>query len=72
MTKDKSAKFSSLPEPNFVMSEADVAKAQEEKAKAAEKAADPELTADEKNANKDLHNRADQEIKTLEKVRSVI
>jgi hypothetical protein len=71
-TKEKSAKFSALPEPNFVMSEEDVAKAQEEKEKAAEKAADPELTPDEQNANKDLHNRADQEIKTLEKVRSVI
>jgi len=71
-TKEKSAKFKNIPEPDFKMTEADVAKAQKEKEKAAEKAADPELTADEKNANKDLHNRADQEIKTLEKVRSVI
>ena len=71
-TKEASAKFKNLPEPDFRMTEADVAKAQEEKEKAAENVADPELTVDEKNANKDLHNRADQEIKTLEKVRSII
>jgi hypothetical protein len=71
-TKEKSSKFSALPEPNFKMSEEDVAKAEEEKAKAKEAAEDPELTPDEQNANKDLHNKADQEIKTLEKVRSVI
>ena len=54
------------------MTEEELAKAQEEKAQAKERAEDPELTQDEKDANKDVHNRADQEIKTTEKVRAVV
>ena len=71
-TKSGSAKFKNLPEPNFKMTEEEMAKAQEEKTQAKERAEDPELTQDEKDANKDVHNRADQEIKTTEKVRSVL
>ena len=71
-SKEGSAKFKNLPEPNFRMTEEEIAKAQEEKAQAKERAEDPELTQDEKDANKDVHNRADQEIKTTEKVRAVV
>jgi len=71
-SKEGSAKFKNLPEPNFRMTEEEKAKAQEEKEQAKQRAEDPELTQDEKDANKDLHNRADQEIKTSEKVRSVV
>ena len=71
-SKEGSAKFKNLPEPNFRMTEEEMAKAQEEKEQAKERAEDPELTQDEKDANKDVHNRADQEIKTTEKVRAVV
>jgi hypothetical protein len=71
-SKESSAKFKNLPEPNFKMTEEEIAKAQEEKAQAKERAEDPELTQAEKDANKDVHNRADQEIKTTEKVRTII
>ena len=71
-SKEGSAKFKNLPEPNFRMTEEEMAKAQEEKEQAKQRAEDPELTQDEKDANKDVHNRADQEIKTTEKVRAVV
>ena len=67
-----SAKFKNLPEPNFRMTEEEMAKAEEDKAQAQQQAENAELTQDEKDANKDLHNRADQEIKTKEKIRSVV
>lgn len=65
-----SSKFSSLPEPNFKLTEEEVKKKEEEKEAAKEKAKDPALTKEEQDANKDVANRAEQEIKTQEAVKA--
>jgi hypothetical protein len=68
---EKSAKFKNIPAPNFTMTEEEEASAEADKATAKEEIA-KDLTIDEKNAWTDLHNKAEQEIKSTQKIGSEI
>lgn len=63
-----SGKFSSIPAPNFVLTEEQIQERVEEKEDVQEQLQNTELNVDERNALKDVNNRAEQEIKTGEAV----
>ena len=67
----QSEKFKNILLPNFTMTKEDIASAEKDNATAIEEIA-KDLTIDEKNAWLDLHNKAEQEIKSMQKIASEI
>ena len=67
----QSEKFKNILLANFTMTEEDITSAEKDKINAIEEIA-KDLTIDEKNAWLDLHNKAEQEIKSMQKIGSEI